>query len=308
MALSPLPVSFPSLSVRKDDYGDQKNIFKSVSGIVNAAQQAVQTIASNVNQSLYALATMLASASAPTAASTGFQNTKGVFWHDTGTNTIWLRDQADSAWIEIGTVDETGKAFNPANAVPSGSVIPFAGSTAPSGWIICDGSAISRTTFATLFALIGTTYGAGNGSTTFNIPDLRGRLVAGFDSANATGRLTSSATGGVSASALGNAGGEQAHSLSSTELASHNHSVSGNTGGESVSHTHSVSVPGTTGGGASTIAQVLAGTNTAPFSASVGSNNNDHTHSFNVTSGSAGSGSAHNNVQPTLIMNYIIKS
>lgn len=62
---------------------------------------------------------------------------------------------------------------------PVGTVFPFAGSSAPSTWLICDGSAVSRSTYADLFAVIGTTYGTGDGSTTFNLPDCRGRMVVG---------------------------------------------------------------------------------------------------------------------------------
>ena len=66
--------------------------------------------------------------------------------------------------------------------VPSGAVSAFAGTTAPTGWLKCDGSAISRTTYASLFVAIGTTYGAGDGSTTFNLPNLTGRVPLGMDS------------------------------------------------------------------------------------------------------------------------------
>ena len=69
--------------------------------------------------------------------------------------------------------------------VPPGMLAPYAGKTAPSGWLLCDGSAVSRTTYADLFAVIGTTYGAGNGSTTFTLPDLRGRVAAGANASNA---------------------------------------------------------------------------------------------------------------------------
>lgn len=58
------------------------------------------------------------------------------------------------------------------SGVPTGSIVPFAGSTAPEGYLLCDGSAISRTTYSALFSVIGTTYGEGDGNTTFNIPDL----------------------------------------------------------------------------------------------------------------------------------------
>lgn len=66
-----------------------------------------------------------------------------------------------------------------AGSVPSGVVSPYAGSSAPGGWLLCDGSAVSRTTYADLFAVVSTTYGVGDGSTTFNLPDLRGRVAVG---------------------------------------------------------------------------------------------------------------------------------
>lgn len=65
--------------------------------------------------------------------------------------------------------------------VPAGAVMPFAMSSAPDGWLECDGSAVSRSTYSTLFAQIGDDYGAGDGSTTFNLPDLRGEFIRGFD-------------------------------------------------------------------------------------------------------------------------------
>jgi hypothetical protein len=66
---------------------------------------------------------------------------------------------------------------------PTGCVLPYAGTTAPEGWLLCDGSAVSRTDYAGLFAVLGSTHGQGDGSTTFHIPDLRGRFVRGVDGA-----------------------------------------------------------------------------------------------------------------------------
>lgn len=63
----------------------------------------------------------------------------------------------------------------------SGLVLPFAGGTAPDGWLLCHGQAVSRTEYPALFAAIGTTYGAGDGSTTFNVPDARGEFIRGLD-------------------------------------------------------------------------------------------------------------------------------
>lgn len=69
-----------------------------------------------------------------------------------------------------------------ANILPAGLILPFGNTTAPTGYLACDGSAISRTTYATLFAAIGTTWGTGDGSTTFNVPDLRGAFLRGTGS------------------------------------------------------------------------------------------------------------------------------
>ncbi|MDA0179025.1 tail fiber protein [Solirubrobacter phytolaccae] len=96
-----------------------------------------------------------------------------------------------------------------AAATPAGSVIATARSEAPTGWLLCDGAAVSRTTYAALFAAIGTAYGAGNGFSTFNLPDLRGRVPVGVDG---------SANRQDANDALGSAGGAQKHTLTALEL------------------------------------------------------------------------------------------
>src|SRR5512139_3736646 len=65
--------------------------------------------------------------------------------------------------------------------LPAGVTVPYAGLTAPDGWLFCYGQAVSRTTYATLFGILSTTYGSGDGVNTFNLPDIRGRVVAGQD-------------------------------------------------------------------------------------------------------------------------------
>ena len=83
---------------------------------------------------------------------------------------------------EVSAGDYNNKAVP---VMPTGSIIPFAGKTAPEGWLFCQGQAVSRTTYAQLFAVIGTTYGSGDGSTTFNVPDLRGRVAVGAEASDA---------------------------------------------------------------------------------------------------------------------------
>jgi microcystin-dependent protein len=158
-------------------------------------------------------------------------------------------------------------------SIPSGSVMDYAGSTAPSGWLLCAGQAVSRSTYADLFTAISTTYGAGDGSTTFNLPDLRGRVAVGKDDMNGTAanRITSGGSG-ITGTTLGASGGTQTHTLATSEMPAHTHgSVLTSSGG-------SLSV-----------------------GPSCGSYNFGNT-------GSTGGGGAHQNTQPSMILNKIIKT
>lgn len=112
-------------------------------------------------------------------------------------------------------------------SVPSGAITQFAGSTAPSGWLLCNGSEVSRTTYSSLFLAIGTTYGIGNGSTTFNLPNLSGRVPIGKDSAQ------------TAFNALNNIGGTSSITLAEANLPAHAHSLSSHTHGLS-DHTHTL--------------------------------------------------------------------
>src|SRR5690606_12877743 len=96
------------------------------------------------------------------------------------------------------------RSVDAASGVPIGTVADFAGTSAPAGWLLCYGQAVSRTTYAALFAVLGTTYGAGNGSSTFNLPDCRGRVVAGKDNMGgaSANRLTGQ-SGGLNGDNLG---------------------------------------------------------------------------------------------------------
>lgn len=104
-----------------------------------------------------------------------------------------------------------------------GTTIEHNSSTVPAGFLEEDGSAVSRTTYSGLFAEIGTTFGAGDGSTTFNLPDSRGRATINVD--GAANRITAASTGGANADTLGGTGGAETHTLSVSELPSHNHTV-----------------------------------------------------------------------------------
>lgn len=97
----------------------------------------------------------------------GVQTNGGVIY----TKTTGVTDS--TGWVDIAT------ASGATALLPAGTIAAFAGATAPSGWLLCDGSAISRTVYSVLFSAISTAYGAGDGSTTFNLPDLRGRIPTG---------------------------------------------------------------------------------------------------------------------------------
>ena len=155
---------------------------------------------------------------------------------------------------------------------PVGSLIMYAGSSAPTGWLLCDGSAVSRSTYADLFSSIGTNYGAGDGSSTFALPDLRGRMPLGLDNMGGT---SANIVTNAQADALNGKEGAETHTLTSSEMPAHTHTYSNLTGGS-----HSDAGSGSFTNYQSTNSQ---------------------------TSGSTGSGSAHNNMPPYIALNYIIK-
>lgn len=182
------------------------------------------------------------------------------------------------------------------NAVPIGVVFPFAGTAAPNGWILCDGRSLSTTTYAVLFASIGYAYGGSGGN--FNVPDLRGRVVAGRDiDQGGYGNRLSATHFGSNGRDSGQTGGSEGQTLTEAQMAAHSHFVantdSTTSAAPSLSNTQYVAVHNTQTGGSSSDSYDLHGTATV---ATVG------------LSSSTGSGSAHNNVQPTIILNYIIKA
>lgn len=144
-----------------------------------------------------------------------------------------------------------------------GNITATARITPPPGWLICDGSEVSRGTYAELFLAIGTTYGEGDGSTTFNIPNLKGKVVVGIDESD------------TDFNATGKTGGEKTHILTISEMPSHTHSF----------------IDRYVGGGSK-----WGSTSAAQYAET----------SDSYTTDSAGGGSAHNNLQPYMALNYII--
>jgi microcystin-dependent protein len=169
---------------------------------------------------------------------------------------------------------------------PVGSVTLFAGSVndvLPEGWLYCDGSAVSREAYKKLFDIIGTNYGSGNGTTTFNLPDTRGRAPVGAGQGSGlTNRL------------LGVTGGAETHTLTASEMPSHTHTIN------DPGHTHSY-VNNTNDQGTDNVLSSETAADNADLSATTGSS------TTGITINSTGGGQAHNNMQPFLTFNYIIK-
>jgi microcystin-dependent protein len=181
-----------------------------------------------------------------------------------------------NSWIWNGTGWDVPKAgsLNLENLVPPGTVTQFAGATAPTGYLLCQGQSLSTTTFGNLFNVIGYTYG-GSGSS-FTLPNLRGRVPVGLDPSQ------------TEFDARGETGGAKTHTLSLGEMPVHNHSRGViTTGGSPVN-------PGTFISSAS--ASVYYANDGGGYTADgVGTSN-------------AGGGAAHNNLQPYIVLNYIIKT
>lgn len=158
--------------------------------------------------------------------------------------------------------------------MPVGALTQYAGlsTTTPGGWLRCEGQAVSRTDFALLFARLGTTYGGGNGTTTFNLPDLRNRVPLGQGSRG-----------------LGATGGAERVTLSAAEMPAHDHSGVGG-------HTHNMT-------GAATDVTVQSGTGVlvGGFTDGPTGSGGAHSHAMN------GSSSSHENMQPFVVLYYIIR-
>jgi len=195
-----------------------------------------------------------------------------------GTTNYGLPQWGENEHVEISPDINTAFSAIDTNLdliAPVGSILiwPGAGDVAPTKYLWCQGQAISRTTYAGLFAVLGTTYGAGDGSTTFALPNLKGRIPVGRDTMYAN------------IDVVGETGGEREHVLTVPELAGHSHAATIiNDGSNAVGGTTSFAVA--PGGSAFAAAGTVN----------------------NIVIGNTGGGGAHNNLQPYIVMNYIIRA
>lgn len=176
-----------------------------------------------------------------------------------------------------GAVEKEGTQFTAARMnniengiasgmAPTGCILPYGGNNAPQGWLLCDGSAINRTTYEDLFNVIGTTYGEGDGKTTFNLPDMKGKVPVGL---NTSGSFNE----------LGKSIGEETHTLTIDEMPSHNHKFNKD------------NVAAMAGSGVNELSQ-----------------GNGGRVYWQISIENTGGSKPHNNLQPSIVLNYIIKT
>ena len=254
----------------------------------------------------------------------GYRNT----WGGTLNTTVTKLDELVALAMPLGTIQMYPLATAPTATTNGGT------------WLLCDGTSLSRVTYADLFALLGTAYGNVDGNT-FNVPDFRARSPIGYNTATITGRSTR---------AIAASGGEETHALTEGELDQHKHSIANIThthGITDVNHAHSgttatanaaISDPGhvhtlqtsvsswSGGGDYAATGTHIGNAQTTPNSGSstTGITDGGHSHTFNTSSvgtgltatdagltnitetGETGSNTAHNTMHPYLVVNYII--
>jgi len=219
----------------------------------------------------------------------------------------------------LPTNSPKGSAFQAVQEtiISSGSIQMFAGSVAPNGWLICNGSTVSRSDYSNLFKVIGTIYGVGNSNTTFTLPDMRGRCPIGVGTgASLTARTLGSNVGAETATLAQVNLPSHTHTASvGTQSANHTHT--GTSGGHSSNHTHSYGTPiGTTGAQVGIIDSLTASSSGTPqtggnsvghtHATTFGTGSATHTHS--VTNSNTGSGTAFGIMPPSIVVNFIIKT
>lgn len=190
-----------------------------------------------------------------------------------------LARRVDSAERRVSNLERNAESASAAGIAP-GMMMLGASPIAPTGWLLCDGRAVSRETYPRLYAAIGVTYGPGDGSTTFTLPDMRGRGAIGVDANDAT------------MNTLGKQGGEKKHTLTVLEMPSHTHTQD--------PHAHGQRVTAAASGG-SGIRRDYAGDGASnPFVQGI------DTSATTATNQNTGGGAAHNNMQPFITLHHYI--
>lgn len=272
---------------------------------------------------------------------------------DASTTVKGIVEEATAAEVIAGTATGATGArlfINPSTAgglVPAGLVLPYAGTSAPSGWLLCDGSAVSRTTYATLFAITSTTYGVGDGSTTFNLPNLSSRAVVGVGTGTKVATFASRSSNVITVTGLTNKANNEfqtgvsvrystsgsvitgltnntdyfvvrvsdtTFSLASTLANAQNGTVislsSDGSGTQTFTETFAIRALGETGGEenhAMSSTELLAHTHLYNTGSGTGGSSGSGVFNSTASTSSVGGNVAMNNMQPFLVLNHIIK-
>lgn len=185
------------------------------------------------------------------------------------------KDPTTNLWIKLPFTAQIS------TGLPIGIISPYAGNVAPDGWAICDGSAISRVGYPELFNIIGTTYGSGDGINTFNLPNLKGKVVVGLDGSDSD------------FDNLGETSGEKIHTLNANEIPEFSFATSHVAYGEGACK------------GIKNVAHTTKSDGVAGSTTYEGAKGSSQTYYEQYD---FGKGLAHNNLQPYLVENYIIKT
>jgi microcystin-dependent protein len=207
---------------------------------------------------------------------------------------------------EATKYDFSGANLTGIEGIPTATIVPWSSASVPTGFLECNGQAVSRSTYADLFAIVATTYGTGDGSSTFNVPDLQDNVAVGksnnkaLASTGGANTVSNSGNVGTNINVTGNVGGSTANAtLSTSQLAS---------------HSHNTSIPSSTSApaGITGVAPVTGGSRN--FGSSNQGSGGGHSHNMSATFSGSGnasstfSGSANSVVQPYLTIIYIIKT
>lgn len=260
----------------------------------NSGNFAAGTITATLSGTATNVSGVVAIANGGTNSSTAL--TSGMAIVSTGGKIV---EAAATTSTEIGYVHGVTSAIQTqldaivALTFPSGVILPYGGASAPSGFLLCDGSSVLRASFPTLFSAIGTSFGSVDG-THFNIPQMARRVPMGAGGSGS----------GVIGNTVGSTGGEEAHALTAAENGTHTHIQD--------AHTHPLNIndSGVSDAGLNSVNFL---NNSTSSSQTIGrstsnSQNSAIIASTTATNQNSGSGTPHNTIQPSIVVNYIIKT
>jgi microcystin-dependent protein len=200
---------------------------------------------------------------------------------------------------EATRYDFDGANLSGIEGIPTATIVPWSTASVPSGFLECAGAAVSRSTYAALFAIIGTTYGAGDGSTTFNVPDLQDNVAIGKSGTKNLGSTGGANTVTPTGNISGNVAGSTANAtLATGQLASHNHQLLGQGGNTAIN-----------GPGLEQTTVVNFNNQATQYATTTAAGSGQgHSHNMSANFSGSFSGSANSVVQPYLTVMYIIKT